>query len=270
MELGTDPVQTSGCYRAWQIANESAPAIDLAWYSRCDYTKPERHDLLPFTEPSIALRRRFSPNGETSEWGFVIFRAQPDGGRYDPSPGEELFALRLAPEQMEAAFALKAADHIAADYEVPSHIACKLEPARRLADQEQFKAAWDAMLSALQVLAEGCKTDRAGQAARLARETKGMFSPAQIAEEAGLSPRHMRRLFLERLGLSPRAVLRRQRLTAAMLNAETFDRPQWAALAAGHNFSDQAHLIRECRALTGYSPGEWHRFRRGLAVSFNT
>jgi len=29
-------------------------------------------------------------------------------------------------------------------------------------------------------------------------------------------------------------------------------------------------MIRECRALMGQSPGEWHRQRRNMAVSFNT
>ena len=270
MDLGTEPVQTSGCYRAWQIAGHEPSAIDLAWYSRSDHSRPEQHDLLPFTEPSLALRRRYSREGETLEWDFVIFRAQPDGGRYDPAPGEELFALRLAPEAMETAFGLKAADHLSVDCAVPAEIDRHLDQAKRLADRGDFQSAWASMFRSLRKVAEGIEVDRVGEAARLARETKGMIGPSRIAEQAGLSPRHMRRTFLERLGLSPRAILRRQRLTAAMLCAEQFDRPRWADLAAGHNFSDQAHLIRECRALTGHSPGEWHRIRRGLAVSFNT
>jgi AraC-like DNA-binding protein len=31
----------------------------------------------------------------------------------------------------------------------------------------------------------------------------------------------------------------------------------WAAIAATTGFSDQAHLVRNCRAFTGLTPTEW-------------
>lgn len=268
--IGTEPVQSSGSYRAWQLAGTEPSAFDLAWHSRAGHSVVERQDLLPFTEPSLAIRRRFSPTGETLEWDFVVFRAQPDGGHYDTVAGEELFALRFAPEVMEIALGLRAAEFLHEDCEVPTALRKQLDGVRRLADLGRFQAAWIEMHNALRMTTRDIEIDRVAQAARLARQTKGRLSPADIAEEAGLSLRHMRRCFVERLGLSPRAILRRQRLTAVMLDAERSARPRWAELAAQHNFSDQAHMIRECRALTGQSPTEWHRARRRLAVSFNT
>jgi AraC-like DNA-binding protein len=45
--------------------------------------------------------------------------------------------------------------------------------------------------------------------------------------------------------------------------------PPWARIAAAAGFADQSHLIRECTALTGLTPGEVHRERRSEAETFN-
>lgn len=266
----SEPVQKSGSYRAWQLAARSPGVVDLAWYSRSHYGAREQHHLLPFTEPSIALRRRFGPGGETTDWDFVIFRAQPDGGSYAPRHGEDLYALRLAPEAMETGLGMSARDHLAEDCEVPGKLSRKFDRVARCADNDDFVGAWQAMLVVLGTAASDVELDRIDLAASLARNSCGMLGPGELAARAGLSARHMRRGFADRLGLSPRAVLRRRRLTTAMLAAERSDQPAWADIAAGHSFADQSHMIRECRALIGTSPAEWHRQRRIMAVSFNT
>ena len=268
--LDDEPIQSSGSYKAWKLDNGTPAVADLAWRSKSDHIRPETHRLLPFTEPSLALRRRFSPDDATTDWDFVIFKAQPDGGVYDPSPGEELFALRLAPELMESGLRMKASEHLAENCEVPQPLLAALDRAARLADGGEFEKAWQAMLVAVRALAAGAEIDRIGAAANLARRSDGRCAPSELAEFAGVSARHMRRGFVDRLGLSPRAMLRRHRLTAAMLTSERLARPHWADIAAAHNFSDQAHMVRESRVLTGQSPGEWHRERRRMAVSFNT
>ncbi len=268
--LESEPIQTSGSYKAWELGRRVPAIVDLAWRSRSDHDKPESHRLLPFTEPSLALRRHFTPEDETTDWDFIIFRAQPDGGHYSPEPGEELFALRLAPEAMEPGLRLKATDHLDEDCEVPKHLLLALEEATRQADDDRFEGAWGAMLQAICRAAEGLEVDRIAAAANLARRSEGLLAPSEVAERVGVSARHMRRGFVDRLGFSPRAMLRRQRLTAAMLASERCEQPLWAEIAAAQNFSDQAHMIRESRALTGHSPGEWHRKRRSMAVSFNT
>ena len=266
----TAPIQESGSYRAWSLDPSGAAPFDLAWHSRAGHGASEAQHLLPFTEPSIAIRRRYSEDGATLDWDFVVFKAQPDGGAYDPQSGEELFALRFAPEMMESAFALKASEFMTEDREVPGCLRDRLSDAAHLADGGDFRSAWSAMHHGLRQIAGESEIDRVSRAASLARRSRGAIGPALLAEQTGLSLRHLRRCFVDRLGLSPRALLRRQRLTSAMLDAERAARRGWADVAAGHNFSDQAHMVRECRALIGKSPGEWHRERRRMAVSFNT
>lgn len=261
-------IQQTGSYRAWSLPDTHNSAIDLAWHTKVGHECLEQHTLLPFTEPSLALRRRFDQSGYTTDWDFVIFKAQPDGGAYAPAAGEELFALRLAPEWMEGALRLSPRDHIDDDTEVPQFLLAFLDGAARLADQGQFIDAWCATAELLS--RSITDTDRIGHAVAMARKSAGVLAPAELAREAGVSARHMRRSFVDRFGLTPRAMVRRQRLTMAMLDAERSEHPNWADLAAAYRFSDQAHMIRECRALTGASPVTWHTQRRAMAVSFNT
>ena len=52
------------------------------------------------------------------------------------------------------------------------------------------------------------------------------------------------------------------RFLRVVTEADATDRPAWAQLAADAGFADQAHLVRECRALSGLSPRELFRERR--------
>lgn len=264
------PIQQSGAYRAWSLALGPRGVIDLAWHSRIEHGRPERHRLLPFHEPSLAICRRFDRDGNTENARFVIYRAQADGGIYDPVPGEEIFALRLAPEWMEIALGLKASEFAEQDRELPRALAALLDRARSRVGQDRFRDAWREMAMSLAQSSKAGSQDRIAYAASLSRAAKGSLDPAELAERAGLSQRHMRRGFVDRFGLSPRSMARRMRLTTALLEADRQQRPPWAEIAAGYGYSDQPHLIRECRAIMGESPGELHTLRRSVAVSFNT
>jgi AraC-like DNA-binding protein len=83
-----------------------------------------------------------------------------------------------------------------------------------------------------------------------------------LAREACLCDRHLRRRFERHVGMSIKRyariarfqrlldAVRRQRRCAGALS------PGWAGLAGDHGYADQAHLIREMRALAGLTPGE--------------
>ena len=262
--------QKTGSYRSWTLAGGARLIIDLAWHSRIGYSSHERHQLLPFAEPSIAIRRSFAPCGATLDWDFVVFPARLDGGVYDPEPGEEIFALRLSPERMETQLGIPVCEYMVHTRYLPSSLSAQLEPVRYLADGDRFETAWKAMAYVLLKHAQDSAMDRLSYAAALLRCSGGGVSPAELAELAEISPRHLRRGFAQRFGLSPRDLTRRLRLTSALLEAERQKAPHWAEIAAGHRFADQAHLIRECQALVGSSPRNWHKLRRNLAVSFNT
>jgi AraC-like DNA-binding protein len=92
----------------------------------------------------------------------------------------------------------------------------------------------------------------------------GAGGVAEAASDAGLSDRHLRRLFDVHVGVSPKVlqgVLRMQSVLADIQTALTGPDPEarvrFASLAARHGYFDQAHLTRDFRRLVGASPGEF-------------
>jgi AraC-like DNA-binding protein len=87
----------------------------------------------------------------------------------------------------------------------------------------------------------------------------------QLAAQTGLPPRTLHSRLTRELGLSPKRVLRIQRLHRALKLAQ--DRSSaWPQIAAGSGFADQAHMIREFVDLLGESPTAWRR-RSHLPIS---
>ncbi len=76
---------------------------------------------------------------------------------------------------------------------------------------------------------------------------------ARVARDLDLSPRQLQRLFEERVGIGPKALARVFRLSRA-LALHGAGGGSWAAIAVDAGYADQAHLVRECRALAGVAP----------------
>lgn len=263
------PVHQTGSYRAWQI-ERAAGIADLAWRCRVEHRRPETHRLLPFNEPSIVIRRRFDENDRTEDCRLLISPAQPEGGEYSPIPGEEQFAVRLAPELMEGALRLRAAEFTKEECDIPVSIRPVFAPALLAGESGDAARSLELLLRAVVEIAGEATPDSVAHAAGLLRRTSGRLILSELASIADVSSRHLRREFNLRFGMSPRAMARRLRLTSAILEAETAAKPDWAGIAAGHGFSDQPHLIRECRAFLGETPRAIHAKRLAMAVSFNT
>jgi AraC-like DNA-binding protein len=77
--------------------------------------------------------------------------------------------------------------------------------------------------------------------------------------------RRLQRAFDRSVGLSPKVLGRVLRLRQAVRRLESAGRPlSWAGVAAAAGYADQAHLIREFRALAGVTPAAYVRERRAV------
>ena len=74
------------------------------------------------------------------------------------------------------------------------------------------------------------------------------------AADLGVSARHLRRVFREALGTSPKAFNRLMRFLRALGTARQDARTGWAGIAAVAGYYDQAHLIAEFRTIAGVTP----------------
>jgi AraC-like DNA-binding protein len=75
-----------------------------------------------------------------------------------------------------------------------------------------------------------------------------------VAVDLGVSERHLRRVFREAVGVSPKAFAKLTRFHRALRAAHEDGRANWSSIAAATGYYDQAHLIAEFRAITGVTP----------------
>lgn len=75
-----------------------------------------------------------------------------------------------------------------------------------------------------------------------------------VAADLGLSERHLRRIFRDTVGVSPKSFARLARFHRALQAARTSRHARWATIAVATGYYDQAHLIDEFRAITGVTP----------------
>ena len=75
-----------------------------------------------------------------------------------------------------------------------------------------------------------------------------------VAAGLGVSERHLRRVFVETVGITPKTFARIARFRRAIRAARQESVVNWADIAAATGFCDQAHLIDEFRAIAGATP----------------
>lgn len=111
---------------------------------------------------------------------------------------------------------------------------------------------------------------RVRRAVELTCAADGSVRVSELALQVGVSERQLERAFAERVGLSPKLLARVLRLQALVgsLDSVASASASWAALGAQYGFADQAHLVREVRALAGVTPTALVRER--VSGLFNT
>jgi AraC-like DNA-binding protein len=93
--------------------------------------------------------------------------------------------------------------------------------------------------------------------ARLALDAAARLTSAHVnavADDLGVSERHLRRVFRETVGVSPKAFAKLARFHHALRAAGEGGHASWASIAVAAGYYDQAHLIAEFRAITGVTP----------------
>jgi AraC-like DNA-binding protein len=80
------------------------------------------------------------------------------------------------------------------------------------------------------------------------------YSIAMLSEHVGLSARRFTRLFTLEVGLTPKLYARVKRFERVLRLMSCSD--EWSELAQRCGYFDQSHLIRDCRAMSGFAPTE--------------
>jgi AraC-like DNA-binding protein len=83
---------------------------------------------------------------------------------------------------------------------------------------------------------------------------RGDIAIGDVARAVGWSHQHLTSRFHRWVGMPPKKIARILRLEALGRSLASASGHDWSHLAARHGYADQAHLIRETRALTGATP----------------
>jgi AraC-like DNA-binding protein len=79
-------------------------------------------------------------------------------------------------------------------------------------------------------------------------------SVSTVAADLHMSERHLRRIFREAVGVSPKVFTRLARFHRALRAARGRGVANWAGIAVAAGYYDQAHLVAEFRAIAGAAP----------------
>ena len=113
-----------------------------------------------------------------------------------------------------------------------------------------------------QALADRLRASPSRASTRLARRAVARLSSCDmkiesLAAELGVSTRHLRRVFTEAVGVTPKAFARIVRLQRAL--APAMRSSSWTERALEAGYYDQAHFIAEFRDLVGTTPARFSR-----------
>jgi AraC-like DNA-binding protein len=90
----------------------------------------------------------------------------------------------------------------------------------------------------------------------------GQVRVDELAFDAGMSARQLRRLFLEQIGLTPKHLSRVIRFRESVSRLGKTRRGDFTQVALDCGYYDQAHFINEFRELSGYRPAEFAALSR--------
>jgi AraC-like DNA-binding protein len=209
---------------------------------------------LPRPEPQLVVR--FSPSADIALDVHAVgagARVRRKAGRR----GQRAVIARLGVGTAEAVLGVRGS--AIADRIVPLEALWGAAAARRLADRLFCARDVDDAAAILEVaIADRLATaDDRRDHVRLAIEAAARLPFAgvsSVAADLGISERHLRRLFLDVVGVSPKVFARLARFHRALRAARARGRASWATIAAAAGYYDQAHLVAEFRALAGEAP----------------
>ena len=264
----------SGGYRIGGYREYAAPQAlrrfaEVAWSYETPPGASTRacHRVIPETGVSVCLFARRLSTGGLEDVRSGIMGSVLTPRLFRPMPGHSMFGVRLRPEWCQHLLGLAPWEHTDAVDPLPRPLAASVAHLARGGD-----TAPHTIVAGLLALV-GARSERARPDSRtrlahrvLERVRRGGSTSerlSDLARDAGVSARHLRRAVQGATGLAPKYFQRVRRLHVAVSLAEPGDAPNWATVALCAGFHDQAHMIREFRTLTTRTPVQLRRERLG-------
>lgn len=100
---------------------------------------------------------------------------------------------------------------------------------------------------------------RVGEMVDAIAADRGIRTLDDVATRWSMTPRTLQRLFNQYVGIGPKWVINRYRMHEALERVDAGNAVDWTQLALDLGYFDQAHFIRDFKALVGCSPMAYAR-----------
>ena len=236
--------------------------------------------------PAEQLPQRILPDG-CAELIFNLgepFEAQDEAGRWNLQPKEflagqikgpllvrpsgktRIIGVRLRPYALHQGFGLPA-EELAGSFTPLEFLLPKICILDQLGEAKSRPDAIALLESALLSTVADRPIQKGTVAADVMIQADGGIPIKTVADAIGLSRRQLERRFKKEIGLSPKQFCRVLRFQKVFASLEGRD-PAWPDVAAACGYYDQAHLIRDCRELSGETPSALLSEETDLAEHF--
>ncbi|MFF0014907.1 helix-turn-helix transcriptional regulator [Streptomyces sp. NPDC005374] len=233
------------------------PEVVRAWLDRAALVsivgRLQGRPIVHFPDTATKLVVRVEENGRREA---VVIGPRIHASYHTGEPLRSLVQLRLAPGTVRPLLGVPAVQllgRITPLGELPSPAARRLavELPRMDADHIMDHVA-DVLPSRLAETADTSHTEllRTGVDAMTIRPGRVPGQVREVARDLAISERHLRNLFTEGVGLSPKRYTRIDRVRAVLAAADY----SWAELAALTGYYDQSHMTSDFRTLMGVPP----------------
>ena len=238
----------------------TARAVAALFVSELDCDQPGV--LLPRAESHLVVR--FGPHARAG-LDVHVFGARQRVHRKGLHAGQRAVTARFHLEAQEAVLGVSASE--IAGRVVPLEDLWSSSATRGFVDRlAHARSTTDAAAIVERVIAERFALASQRQAysplALVAAKRLGDATVSAVAVDLGVSERHLRRVFRDAVGVSPKTFAKLARFRRALQAARKDRGASWASIAAATGYYDQAHLIAEFRSIAGVTPrvllGELH------------
>ena len=240
-------------YQEHPIQGRLAPFVECFWSIEPGSPLPEYPVL-----PDGCVDILFSPS---SAAGLQIVGTMTQARRFSISGKHREFGIRFRPGMAYPVLRLSGIE--TTDQSIPLSDICG-SAGDRLSAQMQEAESPEECVGLLE--AHLGDPDQPGVVQRICAaivERRGQSRVDELAFDAAMSARQLRRLFLEQLGLSPKHFCRVIRFRDSVSRIAACGKGgDWAQVALDCGYYDQAHFINEFRELSGATPAQFASLER--------
>ncbi|MEE2929839.1 MAG: helix-turn-helix domain-containing protein [Pseudomonadota bacterium] len=256
-----------GEYR-WNDRPDDLPrGVESLWIYGGAGRTLSRQTLTGHWKTCLAVFRQFGADGRVEDVSLRVLGPVTQPVSQDTPHGLEIIAARLFPEYAIPLLGLRPSEVSDTNPDWPNHLALSGYHVRRLAESGvAAETIAEALLGLISRQIETIAPVASGMftALQAIREHNGQMDINALTDFADMSARTLRRVSTDRIGLSPKAYARYVRHQRLVQTAMRFKTPDWADLAYDFGFSDQAHMARDVKAMSGLTPAALHRQRTGV------